>query len=161
MGLWKESCEASSGGTPCGQSSLTTITNLGISEVFISQKVFKSAGPEVRIEETREHSTRAEAMMLVVGQPPAFLLALQRQRVALVWALDRWISSLQRPQLSFERPYCCPCSSRRLLMTSNTLGTWRARIPAMFLSNSSATRPSSVSLPRFTMIWMDGISRRE
>ena len=108
-GALERNCEASSGGgTPCGQLSLITITKLGVSEVSSVQKVFESVGAEVRIEETREHRTRAEAMMLVVGQPPTFPLALQSQGVALAWALDRWISSLQRARCPSRDPIAVP-----------------------------------------------------
>jgi hypothetical protein len=47
-------------------------------------------------------------------------------------------------------------SMRRLLVTENTPETPLARIPAMFLSASVATTPSSVTFPFFTIMWTGG-----
>ena len=62
-------------------------------------------------------------MMLVVGQPPTFLLALQVNTSGTGLGARSVDIVAAEPPLSFERSYCCPCSSRRLLTTSNTLGT--------------------------------------
>jgi hypothetical protein len=50
-------------------------------------------------------------------------------------------------------------STTRAFSTANTFGTELARMPAMFLSASFATTPSSLTRPFFTMMWIDGSAR--
>jgi len=47
-----------------------------------------------------------------------------------------------------------------LLVTENTLGTPLARMPAMFLSASLSTTPSSVTWPFFTIMRMGFMTPR-
>src|SRR5256885_15419028 len=47
-------------------------------------------------------------------------------------------------------------ATTRLFLTENTLGTLFARMPARFLSASLSVTPSSVTLPFFTIMWIDG-----
>ena len=53
-----------------------------------------------------------------------------------------------------------PPSTRRLLVTEKTPLTPLARRPAMSLSASVATTPSSVTLPLSTMMWIEGTACR-
>ncbi len=56
----------------------------------------------------------------------------------------------------YSNDYLPSLTATKLFFTEKTLGTWLARKPATFLSVSLSTTPSSVTLPFFTMIWMEG-----
>ena len=58
------------------------------------------------------------------------------------FAFDKW-----NREIYFPLP-----GTTRLFLTENTPGTPFAWIPAMFLSDSWSTTPSSVTFPWFTMI---------
>src|SRR5258708_27083411 len=74
-------------------------------------------------------------------------------------AFERFRAFERSPQLNdptISNDYLPSLATTKLFFTEKTLGTPLARKPATFLSVSLSTTPSSVTLPFFTMIWMEG-----
>ena len=74
---------------------------------------------------------------------------------------DRVVRGLAQLTLFADFGYLELPATTRLFFTEKTLGTPLARRPARFLSVSLSTTPSSVTVPFFTMMWMEGTADQE